>query len=460
MYNHIHLVGIGGAGLSAIATVLLQQGYRVSGSDMQASSATERLQHLGAIVHVGHSADNLRAKSLGQPDVVVVSSAIAETNPEIEAARQQHIPVLKRPTWLGHMLTGKRALAIAGTHGKTTTTAMTALMLKQAGLSPGYIIGGVSPQLQGNAAAGSNDLFVIEADEYDRTFLSLVPEVTVITNIEWDHPDTYPSQADYEQAFVAFAGQVSDPSQIIVCGDDPGVKKLLSHWPQAQTYGLAADNLWQAVDLRLNEQGGYDFLIHHAGQLIIDQPVSMQASGQHNVLNGLAAFITATRVGVNPADAAQTLGAFAGTGRRMELKGEVNGITVIDDYAHHPTEVKATLAAAQNKFAPRPVWAIFQPHTFSRAKLYLNEFAASFTAADHVILLDIYPSREQDDGSISSANLLAQMRHPHAQHIGTISDCTTYLQQHLTPGDVVLTLSAGDGYRVGEGVLAALQSPC
>jgi len=461
--THVHLVGIGGAGLSAIATVLLFQGYIVSGSDIQASETTERLKHLGATITIGHAAKNITEPNLdsasrGSPsdDVVVISSAIPPDNPEVVEASRRNILIQKRPAWIGQMMTGKRGIAIAGTHGKTTTTAMVALVLTEAELSPTYIVGGFIPQLNSNAAAGQSDLFIIEADEYDRTFLSLKPEVAVITNVDWDHPDSYPTEATYYQAFAAFAKLIPPQGQLILCGDHPISQKLSQGFPQAITYGLQAENTWQAVDLQLNEAGGYSFHVQERGQIITTQPVTLKIPGQYNVQNALAAIVVAATIGVPPDKSGQTLSTFQGTGRRFEVKGEINGITIVDDYAHHPVEIKATLAAARARFGERAIWAVFQPHTFSRTKLLLPDFAAAFNEADHAIILDIFSSaREKDDGTISSLDLLACMKHADARHIGPIPAAITYLQNHLSPGDVLMTLGAGDGYKVGEGVLGS-----
>ena len=457
MTLHVHLIGIGGAGLSAIATVLLQQNYTISGSDIQASRATERLRKLGAAVYIGHDAKNLTG-----PDVVVISSAIAQDNPEVIEAHKRNIPVQKRPTWLGQMMNGKRGITIAGTHGKTTTTAMVALVLTRANLSPTYIVGGFLPQLDSNAAAGQSDWFIIEADEYDHTFLNLKPELAVITNIEWDHPDTYPTQAAYAQAFIQFAGLLPPHGRLIVCGDDPGIKNLRQQLPAPIsdgapiTYGLAPGNAWRAVNVTLNQAGGYSFEVQHQDKTITAQPLNLRTPGLHNVQNALAALVVADAAGVSPDEAAQILSTYEGTGRRLEIKGKANGVTVVDDYAHHPTEINVTLAAARARFGQRPIWAVFQPHLFSRTKLFLAEFAAAFADADHVIILDIFPAREQDDGTISSGDIITRMRHPDARQIKAIPTAIAYLQDHLSPGDVLITLSAGDGYKVGEGVLAKL----
>ncbi|MFQ5577645.1 MAG: UDP-N-acetylmuramate--L-alanine ligase [Anaerolineae bacterium] len=446
--SHIHLIGIGGAGMSAIAVVLLQQNHTVSGSDVQESETTERLRRLGAEIYTGH-----RAEQVQGAEVVVVSSAIPADNPEVRAARARGISVVKRPAWLGRMMAGKRGIAVAGTHGKTTTTAMLAFMLSRAGLSPTYIVGGFVPQLNSNAAAGRGDWFVIEADEYDRTFLSLKPEIAVITNIEWDHPDTYPRRADLRRAFAGFAALVPPHGQILICGDDRGAQRLGAGLPAATTYGLARGNTWQAVNVTPNERGGFSFLVRRAGQLITPKPVALSVPGRHNVQNGLAALAAASAAGLKVEQAGQFLSEFAGTGRRFEWKGEAGGVTVIDDYAHHPTEIKATLAAARSRFGARPIWAVFQPHTFSRTRLLLAEFAAAFADADHAVILDIFPARETDDGSIHSADIVARMNHPDARHLGSIAGAAAYLQTRLSPGDVLITLGAGDGYKVGDAIL-------
>ena len=451
---HIHLIGIGGAGLSAIATVLLQQNYTVSGSDMQASPATDRLIQLGAIVFIGHGPENLS----DPPDAVVVSSAIPGDNPELVSARQRGLPVMKRAEWLGQMMQGQIGIAIAGTHGKTTTTALTAFVLSEAGHSPTYIVGGFVPQLETNAAAGSGNAFVIEADEYDHTFLGLRPKVAAVTIVEWDHPDIFPTPQSLHRAFEDFVRLVPPDGLVIGCGDAPSVRPVLAH-AQAEvvTYGLQPGNDWQAVELQPNERGGYDFNVVRpdaGGQ----QPVacSLAIPGRHNVCNALAALLIANRQGVELAEAAEILERFKGVGRRFEFKGAANGVTVYDDYAHHPTEIKATLSAARTRFGERPIWAAFQPHTFSRTIALLDDFAGAFGAADHVIIVDIFPSRETDEGLVHSRDIISRMAHPDAHYIGPLREAADYLATHLSAPAVLLTLGAGDGYQIGEWVLQDL----
>lgn len=451
---HVHLIGIGGAGLSAIATVLLQQRYRVSGSDREASAATTRLVQQGATVFIGHRAENL----VDSIDTVVISSAIPTDNPELVEARRRGLPVVKRAEWLGQMMQAKTGLAVAGTHGKTTTTAMIAFILQQAGQAPSFIVGGFIPQLDTNAAAGQGKPFVIEADEYDYMFLGLRPEVAVVTVVEWDHPDMFPSPQALAQAFEDFVRLVPAPGLVIGCGDDPGALRVLAQAAAPTiTYGLHLDNDWQAVDIQPNVRGGHDFRIKRVGDLSPHRlTVSLTVPGLHNVSNALAALVAVNRCGVEFAQAAEIVGQFKGVGRRFELKGEANGITVIDDYAHHPTEIKATLAAARSRFADRPIWAAFQPHTFSRTLALLDDFAHAFADADHVILVDIFASRETDQGLVKSADILARMRHPDARYLGSLNAAADYLAAHLAPPAVLVTMGAGDSYLIGESVLKKL----
>lgn len=460
--RNVYLIGIGGAGLSAIATVLLQQGFRVAGSDIQVSPATDRLSRLGATVNIGHRAENLDLEP--RPDVVIVSSAIGPDNPELADARRRGLPVMKRADWLGRMMQDKVGIAIAGSHGKTTTTAMTAFVLQEAGQSPTFIVGGFIPQLGTNAAAGSSNLFVIEADEYDYMFLGLRPEIAVLTTVEWDHPDIFPTQQRLVQAFEDFLQLVPVHGLVIGCGDDPGVRAIVKKSPaRVITYGLQPENDWQAVDLQPNQRGGLDFtMVNHQagieGERQSSASVSLAVPGRHNVCNALATLIVARQRQVDLTRAAEILGRYQGVSRRFEVKGEINGITVIDDYAHHPTEVEMTLKAARSRFPQQPIWAVFQPHTFSRTLALLNDFAAAFETADHVIVLDIFASREKDEGLISAGDLIKVMGHPDARYIGPLNEAADYLVAHLTPPAVVLTLGAGDGYLVGEWVLQKLRN--
>ncbi len=446
--QNIHLIGIGGAGLSAIATVLLQRENVVSGSDMQASENTERLQAMGATVFIGHHPKNL-ADAL---DVIVISSAIGQDNPEVQEARRRGLPVAKRADWLGRMMAGQQGIAIAGTHGKTTTTAMTAYLLQQAGQEPSYIVGGFVPQLNTNAAAGNGPAFVIEADEYDHMFLGLHPQIAVLTIAEWDHPDIFPTPDDLRRAFTKFARLVPPAGLIIGCGDAPGVSAVLQQAAaRVETYGFSAENGWRVVELQPNQRGGSSFRL--VSPLANPVAVSLALPGRHNALNAVAAIIVAREQGVDLTIAAKILGQFTGVERRFQLKGQTNGITVVDDYAHHPTEIKATLAAARTRFAGQSVWVMFQPHTFSRTLSLLDDFVTAFQDADHVIIVDIFPSREKDEGRVNSGDIVSRMEHADVRYIGPLAEAADYLSTHLSAPAVLLTLGAGDGYQVGEWVL-------
>jgi UDP-N-acetylmuramate--alanine ligase len=455
---NVHLIGIGGIGLSAIAKILLEEGYRVSGSDLQSSPLTANLEALGASIYQGHAAGNL-----GPADLVVMSSAIPPDNPEVGAARQRGIPVIKRDQMLGRMMEGRYGVAVAGTHGKTTTTAMIAWLLTQAGLDPTFIVGGVVENLGTNAQAGQGEHFVIEADEYDYTFLGLKPRLAVVTVIEMDHPDCFRDLDEVTEAFIKFVRLVPEDGSVVGCGDEDRVKAVIEELveskgkrggPQVVTYGLDADVDWQAVEVRANGVGGSDFVALKNGQSV--GTFGLQLPGLHNVKNALAAIVVADHLGLDLTDVGAALREFQGTQRRFEVKGTADGVVVVDDYAHHPTEIRATLAAARGRYPDSEIWAVFQPHTYSRTKALLDEFAESFGDADHVIVVDIYAAREYDDLGVSAADIVARMAHPDVRHIASLDEAVTYLGQHLKPGEVLITLGAGDGYLVGERVLTGL----
>ncbi|MCP4423719.1 MAG: UDP-N-acetylmuramate--L-alanine ligase [Chloroflexi bacterium] len=458
---HIHLVGIGGAGMSAIARVLLGRGFTVSGSDKQMNELTAVLQTQGATIFEGH-----RAEQIAGADLLVISSAVPEDNPEVAAARAANILVWKRADLLGHLMEETIGIAVAGTHGKTTTTGMIAQILLRAGLDPTVIVGGVLPSLEGsNGRYGEGDYFLVEADEYDHMFLGLRPELIVITNLEHDHPDIFATQADYGDAFRQFVETLPEDGRLIICADDAGAAEFLQNLElpsvEITTYGAPEESEgqlnvdYQALDSRPNQLGGTDFLVETDNQVI--GLVRLRAPGLHNVRNALAAVIVALDLEIEFNVIRQALAEFGGVGRRFQVVGEVGGVTAVDDYAHHPTEIRATLAAARQRFPGRRVWAVWQPHTYSRTKLLLDEFAASFGDADRVVALDIYRSRETDTLGVSTATVLDKMAHPNAVHIPTREDAAAYILDRIRPGDVVLTLGAGDGDAVGRWVLEGVK---
>ncbi len=452
--KHFHLVGIGGAGLSAIARVLLESGQLVSGSDEQETEFTARLRASGVRIFIGHAAQNIAGAEL-----VLVSSAVASANPEVVAAVQAGLPVVKRQDFVGGMMAERVGLAIAGTHGKTTTAALTAYLLSRAGQQPSFIVGGLISDLDTNARHGTGLPFVVEADEYDRMFLGLRPTVAVVTNVEHDHPDCYPTFAEMQAAFDEFAALVPAQGVLIVCNDDAGARALAQsarkRGTRVVTYGLQTGADWRAELLQPNSAGGCDFLVSHAGREL--GLARTRLAGDHNVCNALAALAAVDYCGVPFATALPALRAFRGVGRRFEVKGEVHGITVVDDYAHHPTEIRATLASARQRFPGRPLWAMFQPHTYSRTRALMANFASSFGDADHVVVSDIYSAREASDAALSSADLIGAMQHADAQYVGGLEAAAHTLAQRMRPGDVLLTLGAGTSHKVGELVLAELR---
>jgi UDP-N-acetylmuramate--alanine ligase len=451
--RHVHFVGIGGAGLSAIARVLMEQGAEVSGSDLALSPVAESLARDGVRVFVGHRADNVTGA-----DLIVVSSAVPASYVEVLAARTAGIPVLKRPEFLGRMMDGRLGVAVAGTHGKTTTTAMIASILLEAGRDPTFIVGGVIAGLETNARAGEGPLFVIEADEYDRTFLSLKPTAAVVTNVEHDHPDCYPTFAEFRAAFEAFTALVPPEGLLAACWDDPVARELGARrratGAAVTFFGLGQRAELRAEEVRPNFAGGVDFLATRAGQVL--GLVRLRVPGAHNASNAMAAIAVTDFLGVPFRVTRTALTEFRGVGRRFEVKGEAGDVVVVDDYAHHPTEIRATLEAARGRFPGHPLWAVWQPHTYSRTATLLADFAQAFDAADHVIVLPIYAARETDTLGVSSAGVVAAIQHPDARCAASLDEAVVWLGTEAQPGDVVLTLGAGDGHLVGEWLLEVL----
>ena len=459
---HVHFVGIGGARQAALAGMLLQMGgSEVSGSDLAPNATTDELAARGVKISPTHDATNIAGATL-----VVTTPAAPPTNAEIVAATAQGIQVIKNAVLLAALANAKRFLAIAGTHGKTTTTAMVAHLLRGAGLDPTFVLGGVAPSLGTAGYIGQGEFAVIEADEYDRTFLQLEPEYAIITNIEPDHLDYYGDFKSLQAAFRQFADNVKPAGRILICSDDThavdlvlSLKKDLGGSLRFLLYGLSNSAEWRAADVKPNQAGGNNFMVwHHYGRLT---SVRLPIPGAHNVINALAALALCRLVApqINPEVFAKQFETFQGVGRRFEVKGDAGGITVVDDYAHHPTEIKATLKAARARYAGRRIVALFQPHTYSRTKALLKEFGTAFQDADIVCLMEIFPSRETDTLGISSADILSRMTHAGKSDIVLNHDFAwEEILKILEPGDVFLTLGAGDVWKVGETVLEALES--
>ena len=458
--TRVHLIGIGGSGLSAIARLLKESGYTVTGSDRVLTAFASDLQAAGVTIYIGHHPRNIEGA-----DWIVRSSAIPDDNIEVIAAKHANIPVYKRADFLGKLMADKTGIAVAGTHGKTTTTAMIAFLLSELGRDPSFIVGGVLSNYNVNARAGQGNPFVIEADEYDRMFLGLKPRIEVITNVEHDHPDCYPTYEDMVSAFESFVALLPADGTLIGCVEDNGASALLNkarrEGRHVVAYNLQADmtinaSLWmQARSLKPNDQGGFDFEASTNIGELESAHVSLQVPGEHNVRNSLAALSVIATLGLPLKEAATQLSYFKGTGRRFEVKGEKRGVIVVDDYAHHPTEIKATLAAARIRYPQHRIWAVWQPHTYSRTKALFYEFTRAFTDADEVIVMEIYPAREPKQ-DFSSAEVVSAMPHPSVHFIASLEETTKYLLKHLRQNDVLIVLSAGDADQVSANVLAGL----
>lgn len=447
--SRVHMVGIGGIGLSAIARVLAARGVWVTGCDLRESELTRDLMGVGIPVAIGHHAGHL-----AEVDLVVLSSAVPETNPEVMAAREAGVPVVHRRELLACMMQGSEGIAVAGTHGKTTTTAMIAYVLSELGHDPTYIVGGLSPDLGGNAGAGNGRWFVLEADEYDHAFEDLQPRIGLVTNIEMDHPDCFADIRAVREAFSVFTAHVRADGWLVAGADSPEVRSLIattSLRAQVITFGASEDAECQVSDVQPTAEGGVTFSWYHAEHGVVR--VSLRVPGAHNALNAAAAMAAVACCGVDPAAAAQALGRFRGVARRFQVKGEWGGVIVVDDYAHHPSEIRATLAAARARYPDRRIVAVFQPHTYSRTKALLDEFAACFGDADLVRLVDIFPARPSEQPTITSAELAAAVRHVDVDYVGDLAAATCRLRQELLPGDVLITLGAGTGYVIGENLL-------
>jgi len=455
----VHFIGISGTGLSAIAKVLLERGYKISGSDRNITQNAENLSLAGATVYSGHS-----ARQINDADLVIRSSAVPEENVEVQAAYERSIPVLKRSQFLSELIGDKRCIAVSGTHGKTTTTAMIAWILYCCGIDPSYIIGSVSINLGDNAHEGLGDIFVIEADEYDHMFLGLEPNIAIVTNVEYDHPDFFPTSEDFYQAFVQFAGQVENTGSLLICGNDSGAVRLskeVTGPEHKMIFGIAeeVDSVQLYVNqqefdfsvqkIESNELGGNSFQFR--SKYMKDIVVTLQIPGIHNVLNAAAALSTAELLELPLDEAAKALIEFKGTDRRFEIQAERNGVIYVNDYAHHPTEIRATLAAARTRFPKCRILAVWQPHTYSRSRAFLKEFSNAFNDADYVVVTDIYAAREKPPADGFDAKEIVRaiseykyVQNQNVRHVASVHDTALYLEEQTKAGDVVIILSAGD----------------
>ena len=446
--RRLHFVGAGGVGMSGIAEILLQATpLEISGCDLARSEITDRLERLGARMAVGHDAAHVE-----NADLLVISSAVAESNPEVAAARERGIPVIRRAEMLGEIMRLKQGVAIAGTHGKTTTTSLTGMVLTEAGFDPTIVVGGQVHILGTNARLGKGDYLVAEADEFDRSFLELTPVVAVITNVEADHLDTYRNLGEIHDAFAAFANRVPFFGAVIACADDPGVRDILPRIKRRiVTYGESSEADLSAREVRLDAAATcFDVWNGEQGRL---GTVRLRLPGRHNVLNALAAIAAGRELLIPFETIARALSAFTGVVRRFELKGERGGVLVVDDYAHHPTEIRATLAAARQVYPDRRIVALFQPHLFSRTRDFTGEFGSALAAADMNIVMDVYPSREAPLPGVTGELVAEAARRAGRGPVVYSPEKTEVvdtLERTLAPGDLLLTLGAGDVVKFGE----------
>jgi len=448
----VHFVGIGGIGMSGIAELLLNLGYRVSGSDLKESDITRRLASLGGSVVVGHSAENVAA----DVDVVVTSSAVRKHNPEVVAAKDRGIPVIPRAEMLAELMRLKEGVAIAGSHGKTTTTSLIATVLAHAKLDPTAVVGGKLNALGSNAKLGKGQLMVVEADESDGSFLRLSPAIAVITNVDPEHLDYYGTVEALQQAFVDFADRVPFYGLAVLCVDHPVVQHLIPRIGKRHTtYGLSPQAEWRADDIR-HAPFQSRFTVSHKGKQ--QGEVTLRMVGAHNVLNALACCAVAHELGIPFKETSEALGEFAGVQRRFTVRGEVNGITVVDDYGHHPAEIRATLAGARASFPQRRIVCAFQPHRYTRTRDLMGEFATAFNDADSLLLTEIYAASEDPIPGVTGARLHEAVKacgHRDAA-FAERAELARRLREKVRPGDLVITLGAGDITHVGEELLGLL----
>jgi UDP-N-acetylmuramate--alanine ligase len=447
--THIHFVGIGGIGMSGIAEVLVNLGYRVSGTDLKESDTTKRLTQLGAAVKYGHAAQHL-----ADADVVVISSAVKPTNPEVIEARRRQIPVIPRAEMLAELMRMKYGIAIAGSHGKTTTTSLVATVLHQAGLDPTAVIGGKLPSLGSNARLGQGDYLVAEADESDGSFMKLSPTVAVVTNIDPEHLDHYGTLDKLKQTFTDFINKVPFYGLAVLCLDHPHVQSLLPLVEKRHvTYGLQPHADYRAVDLT------FDGLRSRFTPVVRGRslgPVELAMPGRHNVLNALAVLAVSDFLGIEIDVYKRALGGFTGVGRRFTVRGDAHGVMVVDDYGHHPEEIRATLSGARSGFPERRLIVAFQPHRYTRTRDLHQEFARAFNEADLVAVCDIYAAGEEPIAGVSSERLVEEMRrcgHKGACYVSKRAEVAGQLLPQLRDGDILITLGAGDVWMVGEEVL-------
>ena len=457
--GRVHFVGIGGAGMSGIARIMLARGTEVSGSDSAASAILDELAALGARVHAGHAAGQV-----GDADTLVVSSAIRESNPELAEARRRGLRVLHRAAALTSLMSGRTVIAVTGTHGKTTTTSMIATVLLETGAGPAYAIGGVLAATGTGAADGAGVYFVAEADESDGSFLMYAPDVAVVTNVEADHLDNYGTEQAYRASFRAFLGKIIPGGLLVTSADDPGTTELAGHARdlglRVVTYGTSPEAGYRVTNVTASGMETTFLVTAGTGRAAAaGTGLHLGVPGKHNALNAAAAFAVAVELGIEPAQAAGSLASYRGAARRLELKGEAGGVRVLDSYAHHPTELAADLRAARDivgrGHGAGRVIAVFQPHLYSRTRIFAAEFGAALGLADEAVVLDVYAAREDPEPGVTG-RLVADAVPAGAHYVADFADVPKVVAALAAPGDLVLTMGAGDITRMGPLVLAEI----
>ncbi|RQD65568.1 MAG: UDP-N-acetylmuramate--L-alanine ligase [Desulfonatronovibrio sp. MSAO_Bac4] len=446
--SKIHMVGIGGSGMSGIAEVLLNLGYQVSGSDLSSGGAVARLRNLGAEVFAGHKTENLAGAQ-----VLVKSTAVREDNPEVKAAREKNIPVIPRAEMLAELMRLKTGIAVAGTHGKTTTTSFLGTIFKEAGVDPTVIIGGRLNSYGSNALPGTGDYFIAEADESDGSFLCLKPIMNIVTNVDADHLDFYSGLDEIRESFIKFMNSVPFYGTNVVCGDDPGVQSLLPEVNRPViTYGLSMENDIRAEIITSGPNAEFNVFVSDKnwGRVKLGYP------GIHNILNSLAAIGISRHCGLSKDDIVRGLASFGGVGRRFEIKGLRNRVMVVDDYGHHPTEIMATIETARQCYPERRLVILFQPHRFTRTKALFGDFCKVLAQADTLLLTEIYPASESPIPGVNSQSLaqgIKQISKTDVIFLEDLEDGVKKLEQVLAPDDLFITMGAGNVWKVGEAYL-------
>lgn len=448
---HVHFIGIGGISMSGLAEILLNRHFTVTGSDMQASDMTKHLEETGAKVVIGQKAENIT----NDIDLVVYTAAIHESNEEFAAAKNKGIPMMTRAALLGQIMANfAKSIAVAGTHGKTTTTSMLTHILLQADTDPTVSVGGMLDRIGGNIRVGHSDLFLTEACEYTNSFLEFYPLYSIILNVEEDHMDFFKDIEDIKNSFHKFASQTAKDGLIIINGDMDHTDFILNGLSQKHvTFGLNPDNDYTAADITFDKEGNASYnLIAHGQE---KGRIALKVKGRHNVMNSLAAIACTEVIGLPFDTIRKGLLSFGGTHRRFEYKGSLGDVTVIDDYAHHPTEIRATLSAAKD-YPHDELWVIFQPHTYTRTKAFLPEFAKALEQADHVILADIYAAREVDTGEVSSRDVMKLLQEDgqDVHYFPSFEEIKDFVKAHVKGHDLLITMGAGNVVEIGEELLA------